>query len=68
MKQDSHSGTDLPIICMDNVENKPQVFQQYSCTHSSMPTTSVDPADHAKLICAAKQIKCEDWKVTIRPQ
>lgn len=66
MKQDSHSGTDLPIICMDNVENKPQVFQQYSCTYSLMSTTTVNLTDHAKSSHATKQLKCEDRKATVR--
>lgn len=66
MRQDCHSGTDLPTICIDNTENKLQVFQQYSCTYSLMPTTSVNLTDHAKSSHATKQLKCEDRKATVR--
>lgn len=66
MRQDCHSGTDLPTICIDNTEKKLQVFQQYSCTYSLMPTTSVNLTDHAKSSHATKQLKCEDRKATLR--
>lgn len=57
MRQDCHSGADLPVICMDNAENRLQVFQQNSCTYSSMPTTTVNLTNHAKSIHATKQLK-----------